>query len=520
MSKRILYFVDFPCNFGGANKVLLTQAYIMQQRGCQVLVVIPNNMDGDHASEYDQLCEEYDLNVTTARYPIATCMEEIDIIEAMAASGVVGCIIKNFEPDLIHSAQLNIAVELAAREMGIPHLMNIYQADMQMFHVDWMDIYPQYHSADSILISERWGKGLGISYRCIRVAYEDRIVVERTDKEKNSETIKILVVGVLGERKNQLEIIKFIIMCKKKGFHVKLEILGNDNTVYGDACKEFVKENRLQDEVVFSGFALNVDDYYQKADLFILASTVESYPGVIVESMANRVPIIATPVAGVPELLEDGENGFLTRGYTAEDIYDAFLRYLECRDTNGIDIIINSAYDTYLKHHSYTVVGECLEDYYQWIIADYHHKIDSRLKITEIRLKFERFVYERKMDKVRQTLMRKLWFLYHIVPFLEKKDNKKVTIWGAGFWGSIALEWLCLLENRLEFVGFIDSYKHGEYLGFPIINIKEDVLTRCGTVIVALENQVERLKIMDYLEIHGKVRNVDYFMVCNGPIRI
>ena len=517
---RILYFVDFPLSIGGANKVLITQAYIMQQRGCRVLVVIPNNMDGDHASGYEQLCEEYDLNVTTARYPIATCMEEIDIIEAMAASGVIGHIIKNFEPDLIHSSQLNIAVELAAREFGIPHLMNIYATDIQSFHVHWMDIYPQYHSADSFLISKRWENGLGIPSRCIRVAYEGGSTVKRSDKEKNNETIKMLVVGALFERKRQLEIIKFIMMCKKNGFYVKLEILGNNSTAYGDVCKAFVVENGLQDEVVFRGFVLNVDDYYQTADLFIQASAVESYPGVIVESMANRVPIITTPVAGVPELLEDGKNGFLTRGYTAEDIYDAFLRYLEYRDTKKIGEIVNNAYDVYLKQHSYTVVGESLENYYQWIIADYHQKIDYRLKITEIRQQFEQFVYESKMDKVSQTLMRKLWLLYHIVPILEKKDNKRVTIWGAGFWGSIALKWLCLFENQLEFVGFIDSYKQGEYLGFPIVDSKNLQLNTCGTIIIAILDEKSRLEIMDYLDNIGKERNRDYFLIFNGPIRI
>lgn len=520
MIERILYFMDFPCSFGGAGKILLTQAHIMQQRGYQVRVVLPNDLNGKHVQEFDQLCKEYDLKVITARYPIATCMEQIDIIEVMNGCGVIKHIIEDFKPDLLHSAQLNITVELAAREVEIPHLMNVYQTDMQMFHVDWMDVYPQYHSTDSILFSERWGKGLGISSRCIRTAYESTSIVRRTDKEKNHNTIKILAVGALYERKNQLEIIKFIMRCKKNGFHVKLEILGNNNTVYGDACKEFVQENGLQNEVVFRGLVLNVDDYYQKADLFILASTVESYPVVIIESMSNSVPIITTPVAGVPELLEDGESGFLTGGYTAEDIYYAFLRYLECRDTKRIDKIINNAYGIYLKQHSYTVVGESLENYYQWIIADYHNKIDCRLKITEIRQKFDQFVYERKMDKVKQTLMRQLWFFYHIVPILEKKDNKSVTIWGAGFWGSIALEWLRLLENQVEFVGFLDSYKHGEYLGFPIIDINDDVVTQCGTVIVALENIAERLKIMDYLEVHDKVRNIDYFMVCNGPIKI
>lgn len=517
---KILYFIDFPGNIGGASKVLLTQAYIMMQRGHQVLVVIPNDLSGSHALEIDQLCKEYGLNTITARYPIATCMEGIDIIEAMNACGTIRYIIEDFRPNLIHSVQLNIAAEIVAREVKIPHLMNIYPADIQEFYLDWMNVYPQYHSSDSNLFSEYWGRGLNIPSRCIRVAYQEKNSFSHVHLKKDCDRINIIAIGVFCEWKNQMEIIRFILLCKKNGYRVRLEILGKNDNEYGERCKKFIEENDLQNEVSLKGFVYNVEEYLKKADIFILASTMESYPGVIVESMSNKIPIISTPVAGVPELLKDKENGFLTKGNKAGDIYDTFLIYKEYRDLGQITQIVEKAYITYLENHTFEKIGDQLLNYYRWILTDYHNKKRNDIKLDEVRKIFDKFIYEKKFDKVDQKLMKQLWLLYHIIPILEEKKNNKIAIWGAGYWGSIALEWIKLLESEVEVIGFVDTYKQGKYMGYPIVENKEDIVLRCGTIIIALEDRLARLDIMNYLETFGKIRNKDFFMVCNEPIRI
>ena len=83
--KKILYFADFPSVVGGSNKVLLTQAHIMQQKGYEVLVVIPNDANNFHVPEYDQICRSYGLSAVMAKFSIATCMEGINIWNLMPA---------------------------------------------------------------------------------------------------------------------------------------------------------------------------------------------------------------------------------------------------------------------------------------------------------------------------------------------------------------------------------------------------------------------------------------------------
>lgn len=515
--QRIMYFMDFPTNIGGANKVLMTQANIMQQKGYQTLVVIPNDENGHHILEFDEICKEYNLKTKTGQYTVATCIEEIDIKDAIVNHDVIKKMIREFAPDLIHSTQLNFTVEFVARELGIPHLMNIYQTEKAAFYVNWLKVYPQYHCADSFLFSGRWADGLGIPSRCIRVAYAPKEKSKEIYRDLRQGNTSIVSIGLLSERKNQLAIIKFIMKCKENGEKVRLTILGKDDYIYGRQCKQFVEENGLQNEVIFKGFVLNVEDYLREADLLILASTVESYPGVIVEGMANGVPIISTPVAGVPELLKDEENGFLTSGYTEDSIYEAFLRYKKWCKAGQISTIIDSAYTTYRNHHTYLSVGIQLEEYYQWILQDYQSKKIDTLTIKEEWRNFQYF-----MDRGERVpeLRKKMWLLYHIYIILKQRSGSKLAIWGAGFWGNRILEWIRTFEIPSELIGFIDVRKEGRYLGYDIVRPTERIIEQCETILVAVENERSCGEIIDYLEKHRKQRNNQYFMLFNFPNRI
>lgn len=516
--KNIIYFLDFANAVGGSNKVLLTQAYIMKHRGYGVRMVIPYQEGKEPLEEIYEICKRYGLETVKAHYTVATCMENIDILKALRDYKEIIGLLTVDRPDIIHSAQLNIAVEFAARDLRIPHLMNIYQVDEQAFRLNWMGVYPQYHSADSCLFAERWGKGLGIPSRCIRVAYETD--TSNVIRKRKKDYISVVSIGIFCEHKNQLEIIKFALRCRASEKKVKLIFLGADNNEYGEKCKEFVMHYELSEYVKFEGFVLNIEDYLKEADLFILASKVESYPGVIVESMANRVPIISTPVAGVPELLLNEKNGFLSKGYEANEIYEAFLKYLDFLEKGQIDQIVENAYTTYLDNHTYAVVGNQIEDYYRWIIKDYCSKETSCLTADEIQKIFQKMIVNKNLGRIESQTKNLIWFFHHVFSAIGQKDNKKIIIWGAGLWGSRILEWIHAWMGSAECEGFIDLNKHGMYLGYPILENTEDAIEESGTIIIAMRDAKTVLEIMEYLEKHSKVRNKDYFLTCNAPIRI
>lgn len=515
---NILYFLDFPHCVGGSNKTTLKQAHIMSRRGNDVTVVIPDDADGKHAHEYDDLCGAYGLHAITARFTVAPYMETIDILRSMGQYGEIYKLIEKIAPELVCSTQINVTVELAARELRIPHLMNIYQADRDSFRDSWLDVHPHYHSSDSELFSKMWGSGLGIPSRCVRTAYEGS-GRKAAAPRKNSGILYILSMGAVCERKNQLEIIKFVLKCKNSGVRTRLTFLGDYANSYGECCKKFVKENNLEDEVVFKGFVVDVDKYLDQSDLMVCASKVESYPGVIIESISRKIPVLSTPVAGVPELMKDGYNCLLTKGYQCDDIYEAFQRYLGYKKDNRIEGITDRAYETYEANHSYEAVGSELEKYYGWILENYDAQ-NVRMKISEAEEIFGRFLDGKDVDAIHPFTRDNIWFLYHINEKIKQKKPQKIAIWGAGFFGKIALEWISLLGCVEQFIGFFDMNEKGEYQSYPIFNDKERFINDCDIIFVAVGDMESRLDISDNLEKYGMKRNEDYFMLLNEPLRI
>jgi len=63
--------------------------------------------------------------------------------------------------------------------------------------------------------------------------------------------------------------------------------------------------------VQFLGLRHDVPELMRQATLFVRPSTLEGMPLTILEAMASKLPVLATPVGGTPELLRDGVNGYL-----------------------------------------------------------------------------------------------------------------------------------------------------------------------------------------------------------------
>ncbi|MCR5235798.1 MAG: glycosyltransferase [Lachnospiraceae bacterium] len=506
---RVLYFLAHPQGIGGASKQLMLQAGCIKELKNEVLVVIPDDNEGKHASSFEVFCRALGLDYVSLYYSFATCIEEIDIIESDRVSEAVSAIINDFKPDLIHSVQLITAVEIAARKNKIPHLMNIYPVCSGMFDIKWENVFPRFHSADSLYTCDKWARGLGIESGCIRV-----IVPEENGEIAASEgdQCELLCVGVFMEYKRQLELLKFLESCRERELRVHVTFLGNNDTAYGKLCREYSEENGLKDHASFIGETDNVPGYMRKADALIHVSGVESYPGVVAEAMANRLFVIATKTGGLGELLTDGENGIFIKGFSADDIMDAFLRFSAMKEDGLVlEKITERAYHTYECHHSKNMISKELEKYYRSIIDDKSGSINGICDETINRI--SAFRKETDESFFCDYSRAHLWFLFHLHTGF--KDKKSVFIWGAGNYGRIALRWCRILNWEVR--GFIDSVKKGDYEGYPVFKPEEDLLCEADAVFVAVRDTVQSGHISSILENNGKKRNRDYFLVYNDP---
>jgi len=94
---------------------------------------------------------------------------------------------------------------------------------------------------------------------------------------------------------------------------------------------ETTTRSKLKDDVVFTGY-IPTDRtplYYRAADIFVLPSFSEAFPLTLLEAGAAGLPIIATDVGGVSDILHDGINGVITKTGDPEDLAGKIVSLLD-----------------------------------------------------------------------------------------------------------------------------------------------------------------------------------------------
>jgi glycosyltransferase involved in cell wall biosynthesis len=125
------------------------------------------------------------------------------------------------------------------------------------------------------------------------------------------EPVKIISVTRLLERKGLHHLMEAI--AKPTALNVQLDIVGTGSyeQQLRDKCRALGLKNRIR----FKGFVRReaLPALYRNADLFVLPSQTESFGLVFAEAMACGLPILATSVGGIPELVRDGVDGYLVK---------------------------------------------------------------------------------------------------------------------------------------------------------------------------------------------------------------
>jgi hypothetical protein len=225
--------------------------------------------------------------------------------------------------------------------------------------------------------------------------------------------------------------------------------------------------------------------------------------------------VLATPVAGVPELLVDGVNGFLTKGYSADDLYESFERFLAVRNEERMGDIINHAYDTYLANHTYEATFHKLDEYYRSILKNSVKNENRFVKIKNSFLRVLQFGKDIHIDSYSKETESLLWFIYHIKQIVDEKQYRTAAIWGAGKFGSVAIEFCKILS--LQIIGIMDSFKTGEKEGFIISQPSGDMIKKADVVFLAMADTDACEENSLFIENMGKIRNESYFLVSNNP---
>ena len=121
----------------------------------------------------------------------------------------------------------------------------------------------------------------------------------------------VLAVGRLSPEKAHADLLRAVAVWKERSSSpvFRLVVLGDGPE--RERLRSLSRALGIADLVVWAGVTSNVALYYSLADVFVLPSRSEGSPNALLEAMVAGLPVIATAVGGVPEIVRSGVNGVL-----------------------------------------------------------------------------------------------------------------------------------------------------------------------------------------------------------------
>lgn len=133
---------------------------------------------------------------------------------------------------------------------------------------------------------------------------------------------KFLHIGRFSEQKNHIELIKAFVAAHEKCEKIELYLYGEGELE--EKCKSLVSDLGAYSYIHFCGTTNDVYSVMHQMDVFILPSLWEGIPMTLIEAMGTCLPIIASKVGGIENMLSDGESGILIKPIQQE-ITDSIL---------------------------------------------------------------------------------------------------------------------------------------------------------------------------------------------------
>lgn len=327
---RIMHLISSGGLFG-AEKVMLSLAKSLNYNGTKSWIGAINNFHNPHLEVIE---EAKKVNIPTVvikskgKFDITAIKQ---IIEA----------IRKFNIDIIHTHnyKANMIGFLAAKKTKVPIMSTLHGYIGNNFKLRC------YERIDRFML-RFFNKVVFVDdslARCLRNGLVNSIVINNGINISSQATgHKTQVKGGLGIKEDELVIGSAGRLSKEKGHRylieafarivkkhsgVKLLIVGNG--LQYQRLVDSVQQLGIEGNVIFAGYQEDMDKVYRGIDILVQPSLREGVPLAILEAMSYGLPVVATNVGGVANLIRNRETGLLINPASSKEIYNALLNLLE-----------------------------------------------------------------------------------------------------------------------------------------------------------------------------------------------
>lgn len=198
--------------------------------------------------------------------------------------------------------------------------------------------------------------------------------------ENDEKPATILMMAVLEQRKRQSEFIRGLASLTKKGEPIRLLIAGEGPDA--EKLAKLVEELDVGDRVRLLGHRKDPERLVALADVCALASLREGLPRSIVQCMAGGRPAIVSPLPGIEEILQNGQNGIVVRSRDAEAVASESVALV--RDKARLEQFTRAAAEMNVEDWKFPSMFAQLDKAYEETISI--PQVSMRLSTSQARL--------------------------------------------------------------------------------------------------------------------------------------
>lgn len=332
MPMKVLFY-NHTCHVSGAERVLLMILANLDRNRYNPVMVCP---DGELAARCRSLgightaIEEFSDCFSWQPHRLAGYLTSI-----LEAARSFRKLTRSLSPGLIHANSVRAAIIASIATVGVPipvlwHVHDILPSGPVSSAIRWLALL---QASAVIAVSNATAEcfrgrffRLFPSHTPVRTVYNGVELEEfrpdpesrrrkRAELELADSQFAAGIVAQITPRKGQFELLRAFAPVAQAQPEARLLVVGEPifgpDEEYLRALKRECDRLGLQDRVRFLGRRDDVASILQALDLLVLNSSSEPFSIVLLEALASGTPVLATAVDGVPELIADGETGFL-----------------------------------------------------------------------------------------------------------------------------------------------------------------------------------------------------------------
>lgn len=321
-----ILFVTHHDNFQGSSRSLMSLLEGLQDFGVNPFVVNPRESIFTDALR--------GKGIKYAILPVQwwisrkafSCKKKIEHTRLVQRSvPILRKLIKEWGIDLVYTNSSVTPIGLlAARRERIPHIWHIREFGDLDYRLQF--IYPKALCKAFMLRSEAvichskvvrnyyFKPGVRNVHQIYNgVALKDQFDERLSVRKQSQQNLLFTFVMMSGitPKKGQEVAIRALAELRENGVFARLVIGGNGKSEYLDYLTQLCCELNIEDLVTFTGFVEDPFPLYYQSDCVLICSEHEAFSRVGLEAMSTALPVIGKNSGGTPEIIVDGETGFL-----------------------------------------------------------------------------------------------------------------------------------------------------------------------------------------------------------------